>query len=254
MNTNQEKVWLVPMPSSEQVIKEKQVDYSVLGALMLESKRDGKLQDPFTRYIYLNRLVGDNLKEFCDSYNLTATKVKGKIRHLKTVTPKLLEVLTVTSMSGSQEVVYRIHYADIENVHFVRVPSNVLKELVTSYKSNVVKLFCILLYLLRDSKSGKYVTRFIPLSHLGQLLQCNKDTAGRYVKALEKAGFIKVFRRWETDTSNDNGNTISKNYYSISPEIADLIWRLSNTRTTDEPVISNELLFSEEYSVAYKYI
>lgn len=254
MNTNQEKVWLVPMPSSEQVIKEKQVDYSVLGALMLESKRDGKLQDPFTRYIYLNRLVGDNLKEFCDSYNLTETKAKAKIRELKKAAPKLLRVFKVPSKSGRQEVVYKIHYADIKNVYFVRVPSNVLKDLVTSYKSNVVKLFCILLYLLRDSKSGRYVTRFIPLSHLGQLLQCNKDTAGRYVKALEKAGFICVFRKWEVDTSNDNGNTISKNYYSISPEIADLIWTLSNTRTNNEPVISDELMFSEEHSVAAKYI
>lgn len=232
MLSKEEKGWLVPMPTVAKTIGNKKIDYALLGALMIESKRNPNGFEVGSRYIYSEKISGKNLKNFCQKYSLSVSTTRRNIALLKNNDIRLLESFKVNKAFGMNEVVYRLYFSDDENKYFVRIPSNLLKELIISYKSNVIKLFCHMLYLLRDNTNDSYVSRFIPLSYLGTILGCNDDTAGRHMKMLVKAGYIQVRKVWEYDTSSDKGNTVSRNYYSISPDIIERIMVLRNVKDT----------------------
>ncbi len=218
-------VWRVPMPTNTDIMVNKDINYRLLGAIMMESIRDSETGDNISRSITANTLKGTQLKELCSKNGLAVSTTKrhisALIKYLKDV--EAIEIGTLT-IRGITQNVYNIRFADKDGKSFVTVPSLTLKKLVSSYSSSVIKIFCMFLYMLRNNSTGKYITKHIPRSYIVDTVGVSKTVVSDNVEALRAGGFIKVNKVWEYDEFK--GSQVSRNYYSLGDDVLNLIYRL----------------------------
>lgn len=171
----------VPMPTRAKEIQNKEYDYQVLGFIQCHSNFENMQDYGYSRndfygetYTYYNKLDfgGYGMKN-----NSTYSKKIAKML-------KIDDSLINTEIRFD-ELVYKIDYAK-EGKYFVTIPQPMLKELVTCTKSNVIKTYCVLCYMLQDG--AKQISNV----KLRELTGVSSDnTMDTILKVLVKLGYIK---------------------------------------------------------------
>lgn len=156
---------MVNIPVSKQLLRDKGIDYRVLGAILLDTEGVKLTQDVFDNYMYLQ------YEEFCDKYNLSKRLTKKRLKELKEIIPETIESLD-----------YQIAV----------VPSSLLYKLLPSHKNITVKLACLVLHILRDNNSGKYVPKYIANDELLEYLGCTEPVLHLYVSILNETGLFEA--------------------------------------------------------------
>ncbi len=128
--------WDVPMPSHNEYLKNKDVDFNVYGGLMLESNYGGIYNTESQRYIYKNKL--DN-KEIANMCNISESTVKRAFNKLKKVKIEDKEPL-ITTENTPNGIVYKLNYA-VDDKYYVTIPNDILQYLIDTTNNNMIKLY-----------------------------------------------------------------------------------------------------------------
>lgn len=132
------EVWNVPIPSHNDYIKNKDVDFSIYSGLSLVSKYGGKANNMETqRYIYKNAL---DFKEVADVCNVSESTVKRALNKLKKVKIDGNFVTLVSAENTPNGVVYKLNYG-VDDKYYVTIPNNTLQYLIDTSNSNMIKLY-----------------------------------------------------------------------------------------------------------------
>lgn len=132
------EVWNVPIPSHNDYLKNKDVDYSIYSGLSLISNYGGKANNMETqRYIYKNAL---DYKEVADVCNVSESTVKRALNKLKKVKIDGNFVTLVSAENTPNGVVYKLNYG-VDDKYYVTIPNNTLQYLIDTSNSNMIKLY-----------------------------------------------------------------------------------------------------------------
>lgn len=132
------EVWNVPIPSHNDYINNKDVDYSVYSGLSLISNYGGKANNMETqRYIYKNAL---DFKEVADVCNVSESTVKRALNKLKKVKIDGNFVTLISTENTPNGVVYKLNYG-VDDKYYVTIPNNILQYLIDTSNSNMIKLY-----------------------------------------------------------------------------------------------------------------
>ncbi len=141
-----EKIWRVPMPTKEIVMKDKNFNYNILAKTMLESNRnqDSKelFRDAEKRYIYKNKFV-PNVKDYFLEGDFSMSK-KTFEKHWRYI--RKVDFDIVRAENSYNGIVYKLNYKDSDGRKFVEVPSDILQKLIECTNLNVLKIYLVLLY------------------------------------------------------------------------------------------------------------
>lgn len=131
--------WDVPIPSHNGYMQNKNVDYNLLGGVMLMSNFDG-LQNKFerNRYIYSNNFNHEELQALCGIGRATLYRNFSKLR--KTVPTKNAHKPLISVENTENGAVYKINYAT-EGKYFVTIPSDILKYLIKHIDKEEMRMY-----------------------------------------------------------------------------------------------------------------
>lgn len=132
------EVWNVPIPSHNDYIKNKDVDYLIYSELSVNSKYGGKANNMETqRYIYKNAL---DYKEVADVCNVSESTVKRAFSRLKKVKVDGNFVTLISTENTPNGIVYKLNYG-VDDKYYVTIPNNTLQYLIDTSNSNMIKLY-----------------------------------------------------------------------------------------------------------------
>lgn len=219
---NKEKCKLVKFPinSDEINMKNKQCDYKTLAIMTMYSKINLSANEKH-RYIYKE----DILLNKDEIEKLSNNKINTICKNIKKLCK--LESKVVEAKNTNNGIVYIINYAteetnsDGNKVYrkFVPIEEDILKHMMDTASSNVIKTYIFLKYRCRYNKNcGTKITRKEIAENIGLSPKSdnNLKTVYRCIKALEGNHLIKVSKKYTSEVS-DNGNESVKcfNYFTI---------------------------------------
>lgn len=225
-------VWNCPMNTESKYLGNKDINYLWYGLLNVNSKMKnentpkedggtyGYAEAEEHRYIY-EKYIRSSMKlleEMSDS------KQKAVLRNIKKLA-KVSNGLVVPDETDSGETVYKIYNKTSYNKethefnNYVLIPSDVLKFLVRGTNSNVIKIYCILLYKCNCKEwtilTNSYFTKGIGANA--------NDRTDKTIKSCidTLCMFQLVDKETVIDTSQKdlNGKTLTKTYcqYKLKP-------------------------------------
>lgn len=138
--------WNVPLPTHENVMKDKNFNYNILAKTMLESNRNDNpnrlVENDDMRYIYKNKFKDNVESYFIEGANKIAKKTFDKHwRYIRKVDFNL-----VTTLSLPNGTIYKLNYKDDNGRSYVTIPSETLNKLIECCNLNVLKTYLILKY------------------------------------------------------------------------------------------------------------
>ena len=221
--------WCVPLPSKNNVISNKKMDYKTLGLITLISNRKTEYIEgiDFTeeeehRYIYEQ---GDNSilsnKEFLEG--ISKWKYDTIKRNLKKLANCDNEVVSYCEDEhGKYYKISPYQVGDNGKLQYVTIDSRILEYLCNTFNSNAIKVYCILLWVLWDKEKKCYMRKQLTYDWLLKQIGLSGTNGGKNSKMLkdilftfDKVGLIKI--EMETITIEQKGyNTIVKTVYFYS--------------------------------------
>lgn len=221
--------WCVPLPSKNNIISNKKMDYKTLGLITLISNRKTEYIEgiDFTeeeehRYIYEQ---GENSILSNADYieSISNNKLITIKRNLKKLADCDNDVVSYCEDEhGKYYKIMPYTLGDNGKLQYVTIDNRILEYLCNVYNSNAIKIYCVLLWVLWDNKNKCYIEKMLTYDWLLKQIGLSNGNSGKNSKMLndilftfEKVGLIK--RRKETITEERKGyNTIVKTVYYYS--------------------------------------
>lgn len=216
------EVFKLPMPSSDKILQNKNLDLRVYGGLMLDSKWGGKFLNPDDRYFY-NEDFKEASKEVCINLNISESKLKRDINKLKKAS--LGDGLTLIQLckNANGDIIYKLNYAVYENNNYkkyVTITNVALRILTNATNDRVLRIYLYLLYKCRDNEviiTQEEICERIGLSYKSRKLVTD------CVNALDKLGFINIrldykFAILKNSKGTEYEQIIPQYYYSLSED------------------------------------
>lgn len=217
--------WCVPLPSKNNVISNKKMDYKTLGLITLISNRKTEYIEgiDFTeeeehRYIYEQ---GENsiLSNVDYIESISNNKLITIKRNLKKLADCDNDVVSYCEDEhGKYYKIMPYTLGDNGKLQYVTIDSRILKFLINTSNSNGIKIYCILSWVLWDNKKKCYEEKQITYNWLCKQLglstnsKKNLETIGDILFVFNEVGLIE--RRKETITEEKKGyNTTVKTVY-----------------------------------------
>lgn len=172
------EIWEVPLPSHNGYLSNKDVDYNLLGGLILMSNFDG-LQNRYegNRYMYKNSFDTEGIQSLC---GISESTVKRNFNKLKRALPKEdAEKALITVENTEHGAVYKINFAT-EGKYFVTIPSVILHYLVKATNKEVIRLYVF--FLVQLANGPKQMQR----EYIADAIGINKDST----KALDNVSLL----------------------------------------------------------------
>lgn len=162
------EVWDVPLPSHNGYLRNKNIDYNLLGGLTLMSNFDN-LQNRCegNRYMYKNSFDTEEMSALC---GISESTIKRNFNKLKRALPKEDAEKALLSVENTPNgAVYKINFAT-EGKYFVTIPSDVLHYLIKATNKEVIKLYVF--FKVQLANGSKQMQREFIAESLGM----NKDS------------------------------------------------------------------------------
>ena len=162
-------IWEVPIPTRKEFIRNKAVDYRILGGLMLRSNSNAQfdfiegMNNRGRRYI-MGHKMDKVIEEIAQSTinpktkkPLTKSAVSKHIRTLKKLGAREFSIAT-----WNDKLYYDLQFGEVDENgklqggDFVTISSNRLKDLTNAYSSLSIKIYTIMLWKCWDNKNQCY--------------------------------------------------------------------------------------------------
>lgn len=204
-----EKNYKLPMPTF--CLKEKGYFAREYAALILQSNGSIKIMHTEkNRYLYQNKF---NIDELANQLSISRATLYRNIKKLDELKCDILKI-----ENTKNGIVYRLNYG-IETgyndeVHkFVTIQHEMLKELVITFKTPAIKLYCLLCYLANETDFKSIDEEFL-CNNIGLCgkSESNKNKVRSIVRVLMKCKYIDVKKEnktfWNEETKNKVNKTI----------------------------------------------
>lgn len=208
------KVWAVPVPSHNEYISCKDVDYSIYGGLLLMSNFDKVNNLEAQRYIYKNKF---STKELASLTGVSEVTIKRNMSKLKKAKIEGAEPL-VTIENTPNGAVYKLNYS-VGDKYYTTISSDVLKYLIDTANSNMIRLYVFFKVQLKEGR--KQIQRDFICSSLGYKVgKGNNDLISNMTTGLMAHGLIKKYERVEFFYDEKKGREVPKTLvsYELVPE------------------------------------
>lgn len=184
--------WSVPIPSHNDYISNKDVDYNIYSGLMLMSNYDSnnnKLDN--TRYIYKNKFNNKELAIMCKVSESTIKRNMNKLR--KAIIGDVAPLVTTENTPNG--IVYKLNYS-IDDRYYVTIPNDMLRYLINTSNSHMIKLYVF--FKVQLANGSKQIQRDYISSSLGyKICKQNNDVISDMTKGLVAHGLIRKSERLE---------------------------------------------------------
>lgn len=194
----------LPINSSKQNMQNKKCDYKTLAIMTLYSymtPNEITLEQGYEelyRFAYRNKIE----KDMDEIEELSNNKRDTIIRNIKKLT-KLNSGL-ITAVNSPKGIIYYINYRGEKGGDFVTIEEDILRLLVNTTNSSVIKVYILLKYLCR--KGSREIHRAYIAEQIG--LSTNRNSLNRIsdmTYVLEQIGLIKKKVKYKTIIL-ENGN------------------------------------------------
>lgn len=206
------KVVKLPMPTENEILKDRKVDLKTYSLMVLYSNCQTKEQreevEEMYRFLYYNKII-DNSEEMEELSKWKLDTIKRNIKKLA----KLENRLVMADRTKDGKIVYYINYSDNNGRKFIPVEEPILKILTACTNSNVIKVYLFLRYYCdykqKTTKDNKWmITREYICEKVGMKNVC---TITNMTDFLADMDLINKFNTHE----NIDGTVIDHNYYNI---------------------------------------
>lgn len=214
------EVFNLPMPSSDEILNNRDIDLRVYGSLMLDSKWGGKFLNSDDRYFY-SKDFKEASKEVCERLGISESKLKRDITKLKKA--NLGNDLRLIQMckNFNGDVIYKLNYGSYINnkfEKFVTISNIALRILINATNDRVLRIY---LYLLYKCRNGEVIITQEEICNKIGLSYKSRKVVSDCVNALEKLGFINIIIEYKSIIlTNEKGleyeQIIPQYFYSLS--------------------------------------
>lgn len=194
-----EKNVFLPISTDKEHMQNKKCDYKTLAIMTLYSNMVPKeMQDESgiyesSRYIYNNRVI-----KFTDEIEkLSGNKINTICKNMRKLS-KLENNLVVACRSKDNEIYYVINYEDSHGRKYTTIHEKMLRKLINSTNSNVIKLYLVIKYLCEyefktNGNKEKKITNSYLAEQIGLCSSSNKNMNAitDMTDTLEQCGYIK---------------------------------------------------------------
>lgn len=193
MKGHEEKIkddYYLPMPTY--CLGEKKFCIREYGALIVKSNGSSKiLHTDRNRYLYKNKI---DFEEMAKELGINKRTLTRNIKNLEKLDCKVLEI--ENTRNG---IVYRLNYGlpsaynELEVNKYITIHHEMLKELITCLKPNVIKVYCLLRVFANEEKFKDITNSFLAEGiGLSSKSKNNLDIITNAVKILEKCRYIET--------------------------------------------------------------
>lgn len=189
----EEQIWLAPMPSHKEYLKNKEINIDLYGAITLESNWDGNSESQ--RHISKKKLNErkEDIMELCGISERTYKRYMPKLKNISING----EAPLITTDKGASGTVFKLNYS-VGGKYFVTIESDILKFLVNVARKDVLRLYIFLKVQLANG--SKQMQREFIASNIGY---SNDD------KALDKiTDMIKALVAFGLITKEESTKTV----------------------------------------------
>lgn len=196
---NDKDIWEVPINTEPTVIGDRDMNYKILALISLYSKYKGETVCDLKeydyseienhRYIYQDYII-ENKEELEKESKNSIKTIRRNIKKLIECDNKVIQVCK----DKKGKVFYKINPYfnpnDKSSMNsFVTIDSDMLRYLVNTSNSDVIKVYCIFKWLLWDNKNKTYVSKRVDRYWICRQLGLNEN----YEKNLQKVTDILQF-------------------------------------------------------------
>ena len=189
---DEDKIWSVPINTEPNVIGDRDMNYKILALISLYSKYKGErvcdlMEYDYSeienhRYIYQDYII-ENKEELEKESRNSIKTIRRNIKKLIECDNKIIQVCR----DKNGKVFYKINpYFNPNDKNsmgnFVTIDSDILRYLINTTNSDVIKVYCIFKWLLWDNKNKTYVSKRVDRYWLCKQLGLNEN----YEKNLQK--------------------------------------------------------------------
>lgn len=206
------KVVKLPMPTANEILKDRKVDLKTYSLMVLYSNCQTKKQreevEELYRYLYYNKII-DNSEEIEELSKWKLDTIKRNIKKLA----KLENKLVIADRTKEGKIVYYINYSDEDGRKFIPIEEPILKILTACTNSNVIKVYLFLRYYCnhkqKTTKDNKWmITREYICEKVGIKNVCTITDMTDFLADMD---LINKFNTHE----NVDGRVVDHNYYNI---------------------------------------
>ena len=191
----------LPMPSNDELLKNKKYDAREYAMLMSESKYNKKERH---RYVYKNQL---NLEEKAKEMKISAKTLQRNIKRLTDLEQNVLDI-----EKTENGIIYKLNYKH-DDKNYVTVHHDMLKKLSASFNSTAIKLYCILKYVCNE-KDFTQVTNSWLIEKLGLCVKNSKNS--QLIHNITEDLMLTGYIQYKIKHINDGINTKKLKYYKIN--------------------------------------
>ena len=191
------KTRMFPITTDEKNIQDKKCDYQLLFILTLLSRHS---KGENHRYIFKDDIVIN--KELIEKYS--KRKINTIIKNIRKLSK--LEGNAVIGKIVNDKIVYIINYENEQGRKYVLLEETLMKYLVDTSSSNLIKIYLLLRYRCND-KNEKKITRKSLAEGIGLNSNSGENlmTITNIIKDLKAKNLIEVNKKFKT-TQLDDGN------------------------------------------------
>lgn len=209
------KILKLPINSSKENMQNKKCNYKTLAIMTLYSNRTpnevslDKGYEELYRYLYENK-IRDNILEI---EKLSHNKQDTIFRNIRKLAKLNNGLITVANSSNG--IIYYINYRSAEGGDYVIIEEDILKYLIDTGNSNVIKVYILLKYLCRKGKkaiTNEYIADQIGLSSKSHK---NIQTVINIIKSLVNNKLIKKTKDKGVKFNDDKCKYKEINEYEI---------------------------------------
>lgn len=209
------KILKLPINSSKENMQNKKCNYKTLAIMTLYSNRTpnevslDKGYEELYRYLYENK-IRDNILEI---EKLSHNKQDTIFRNIRKLAKLNNGLITVANSSNG--IIYYINYRSAEGGDYVIIEEDILKYLIDTGNSNVIKVYILLKYLCRKGKkaiTNEYIADQIGLSPKSHK---NIQTVINIIKSLVNNKLIKKTKDKGVKFNDDKCKYKEINEYEI---------------------------------------
>lgn len=183
MNSN--NIWEVPLPSSPEVLKNKDISLRTYALLMLYSNWEGTTCNNNNRFLYDNKL-SDDVNEILTTLNVSRNTLRKHLFNLRTLSNGIFKSKMVNG-----ELVHMLTPKDKNGKNFVLIRSDILHKLICNCNENCIRIYIILCYVCR--KDSKQITHQWLSESIGNSSNSIR-LISKAINDLESFNFISVER------------------------------------------------------------
>ena len=226
---NDKDIWEVPINTEPTVIGDRDMNYKILALISLYSKYKGETVCDLKeydyseienhRYIYQDYII-ENKEELEKESKNSIKTIRRNIKKLIECDNKVIQVCK----DKKGKVFYKINpYFNPNDKssmnNFVTIDSDMLRYLVNTSNSDVIKVYCIFKWLLWDNKNKTYVSKRVDRYWICRQLGLNEESGKNLQKVTDILQFLVnnfYITRTKENILDKDGKYKTVYYYKIA--------------------------------------